>query len=172
MADDEYEGWRNRSTWAIALWFNNDEGLYYMARDWFEQCADEGMPYAQAVEEVANDIRDFVQEEYAEAVDRINAIIVDGFLTNPQDVYIDYDKIAMRFVGRSDYEDFASESLRSAYNKAKDGAKKGVQKAKSGASNAKAKVQSKARKPAAKNVPKSASKRKAPAKKPATKRRC
>lgn len=32
----EYNGWENYETWNVALWINNDEGLYNLAR----QCGD------------------------------------------------------------------------------------------------------------------------------------
>ena len=29
----EYNGWENYETWNVALWLQNDEGLYYLCRD-------------------------------------------------------------------------------------------------------------------------------------------
>jgi hypothetical protein len=31
--DGTYQGWANRETWALALWLNNDQGLYEAALD-------------------------------------------------------------------------------------------------------------------------------------------
>jgi hypothetical protein len=32
MAED-YNGWANRETWAVRLWLDNDQGIYYSAQD-------------------------------------------------------------------------------------------------------------------------------------------
>ena len=34
MKEQEYNGWRNYQTWNVALWIDNDEGLYHAARDY------------------------------------------------------------------------------------------------------------------------------------------
>lgn len=33
LADTGYNGWTNQATWNVALWIQNDEGLYDIARE-------------------------------------------------------------------------------------------------------------------------------------------
>ena len=54
MATDEaYQGWRNRETWAVALWLGNDQGLYEMAREAMSDFMEAG--YSQERAERAKD---------------------------------------------------------------------------------------------------------------------
>ena len=46
LTDTVYNGWTNYETWNVALWINNEEGLYELARD----CGD----YETFVELVGN----------------------------------------------------------------------------------------------------------------------
>lgn len=33
---NSYNGWTNYETWNVALWIQNDEGLYHLAQEWVE----------------------------------------------------------------------------------------------------------------------------------------
>lgn len=32
MIEKKYNGWKNYETWNVAMWINNDEGLFYVAK--------------------------------------------------------------------------------------------------------------------------------------------
>ena len=147
LADETYNGWRNRATWCVALWLSEmDYGAY--VRDRYEDWSEDGMTGKEVLDEVTDDIESMVDGMYDECVTAVEATTYglfasDLLLNRPDWINIDYRAIAKEYV--DDYEGFRSESIRSAYNKAK--------------------VRSKAKeKPAAKTA--SASKRKVPAKKP------
>ena len=36
MTTETYQGWKNYSTWNVALWLGNDEGMYNLARGYAE----------------------------------------------------------------------------------------------------------------------------------------
>lgn len=42
MNNENYNGWKNRGTWNIALWLGNDEGLYRAAIELRNQLAKDG----------------------------------------------------------------------------------------------------------------------------------
>lgn len=70
MSGETYNGWRNRDTWAIALWLNNDEGFYAtVGRD----CADIMADLFDEDEPSAFD----ADEAIYQLADRIEALIVD-----------------------------------------------------------------------------------------------
>ena len=52
MEEKTYNGWKNRQTWNVMLWINNDEGLYRAAVEFMENYKGR-CPYAS-----------FIQHEY------------------------------------------------------------------------------------------------------------
>jgi len=49
--ETDYNGWKNRDTWNVALWINNDYGLYCAASD-FMSAYKGRQPYTAFVESI------------------------------------------------------------------------------------------------------------------------
>lgn len=48
---EKYNGWKNRATWNVALWINNDEGLYRVAVEFMQRYKGKH-PYVAFVKEM------------------------------------------------------------------------------------------------------------------------
>lgn len=146
-----YNGWKNYSTWSVALWFDNDQGLNGMIVERIDECLAEGMTKGEARREVMELIENVVSEMYGDCYDAVEGIW-GGFatqllLSDPEILDIDYYSVADSFLG--DYDERMSESIRSTMTAAYNKGKAGVQKAK-----AKAKTKS-GKAPAKKTAPRS-----------------
>ena len=69
--DVSYNGWENYETWNVALWINNDEGLYNLARE----CGD----YQTFVSYLINDFGDVETPDGVRYTDRkVNVIEINS----------------------------------------------------------------------------------------------
>ena len=81
---EDYQGWKNYETWAVALWFDNDEGLYDMRLETQQQFLDDaGGDKEEAGIQFADWIKDFV-EENAPQLEGLYADLLQGAIS---DVY-------------------------------------------------------------------------------------
>jgi hypothetical protein len=69
----EYNGWTNRETWAVALHINNDQGLYNQVREMANEyttqrenasIANESWLFAQYCDQIENFIDDLFDEQW------------------------------------------------------------------------------------------------------------
>ncbi len=50
MSDTDYNGWKNRATWNIAMWINNDESLYRGAVEFMKEHPKIHNPFIRFIE--------------------------------------------------------------------------------------------------------------------------
>ena len=96
MNDNTYNGWKNRETWALNLWFNNDQGLYYLMQEYIEDCKENELSKESATIALMDFFEDWVEEQ----VERIENPVIKDMLGFD----IDYRSIA-----ESNLEDYDTE---------------------------------------------------------------
>jgi len=98
MSENTYNGWYNRATWLVALWFGNDRGLYEWLQEEIEECIAQRLPLNQAECRIINFLQDYIQEDL-DKIREINPIIADYIDIDDE---IDYGEVAESFL--EDYE--------------------------------------------------------------------
>ena len=93
--DTTYNGWKNRETWALNLWFNNDQGLYLKMNEFIEECETEGLSKEDAVWKLVDFFKDHVEEE----VDKISNPLIRDMIA------FDVDYKAVAEANLEDYEE-------------------------------------------------------------------
>ena len=63
----EYQGWTNYETWNVALWIDNDQGVYEMVKEWAKDAWEEArdkmvVSYLNREERAARTLADQLQE--------------------------------------------------------------------------------------------------------------
>ena len=91
MQDITYNGWRNRNTWLLALWLENDGMI-----DYFLDCIDRRDGKKESMEKLANSIEDWFNNWLDDQ--NINPMLSDFLDTSG----IDYLEIAENWL--SDFE--------------------------------------------------------------------
>ena len=97
----EYQGWSNYETWAVALWINNDQGLYEMFKEDVEQMRSDGSSdlaeegsYSDIVVNMADNMQGFFEEQ----VEGLNLEGVFADLMNRAMSEVDWREIAKDFI--------------------------------------------------------------------------
>ena len=81
--DNTYNGWKNRETWALNLWFNNDSDLYYSMRHYIQNLQDHGVPKENAITYLADWFEKFVDKQ----VNNIRSSVIKDMISFEVDYY-------------------------------------------------------------------------------------
>ena len=114
---EEYNGWKNRETWAAALHLSNDEGLYLMCEEMAEQAVADAAAYSDPIEQratwlMADALRDKWSEWKEDVIDAASgqgcpvpglALMVgdvgSSYRVEWEDIAADYVSAALEEVG-------------------------------------------------------------------------
>lgn len=94
MAQERYNGWANHDTWCVALWIDNDQGLYAQSTEILDDCRRNGFSVEQARNAYMDWLEDLVSECTAEAEDALSGcsdLTMDLFRPDPD---VDWFEIA------------------------------------------------------------------------------
>ena len=100
MSYDDYQGWKNRETWAVNLWMGNEEALYDMAIQHRDDAAD--------VDNLADRLKGMFEEMKNDLLD--DPVTYGGYLTVLFDIgslyRVNWDEIAdVMWADRQDDEE-------------------------------------------------------------------
>lgn len=93
--DTTYNGWKNRETWALNLWFNNDEGLYLEMRGFIKDLKEQGATKETAI--IA--LEDYFEAWVDEQVEKIDNPVIKDMIAFD----VDYHEVAV--ANLEDYEE-------------------------------------------------------------------
>ena len=99
--ENTYQGWKNRETWFLSLWFNNNRGLYNAVLEINEYSKRHGHDIDQARENIVNFFKGYMKGDL-DKIEEVSPLIRNMICF---DNTIDYESVADGFL--EDYEEVA-----------------------------------------------------------------
>jgi hypothetical protein len=109
---EEYNGWKNRETWALALWLDNEQGWQEMIQELAVQALND-TPLLEpenrvivATSKLALLLREWVEEELLSLESISNNQALFNMLTDIGSLYrVDYREIAKGYIEENAYQE-------------------------------------------------------------------